>query len=722
MKLSLKKIFTALLIVSVIFLFALGSLALLFNYQLAGNQKNILQASTIDTSRFTMSNALASFLSRQSIILSRQNQVEGAETSTLTLRKPIEERFVEGVTTLAPLAQSNPEITASLNVIQDTYKKFLESDEQLLTLSQVIVKVRDQLKEASESAAQEVTNIIRLSRNISGVLSLQNEKLMEKVENFATSKERTSDPEFLASVGELTSSTISNGQIISQQLNTDFMTLTTLMQRLTQESNPDRLNDLKGNEIVQHVDLIRQDLDDLEKQLQSSPELSPILKIISEKFDAIVARLIEEPRNMFELRQEFNNKLITQDETINQIQQYLVDIDGQFRKLSDISTQIRTTLVNEAKNLMYKYKIIIIGMDEVFLIFMVSVGYFLQQAIANVLNLLTTVMRKMAYEEGGLKTRLKETNYEDLNEVVGSFNVMATNLDQSQAHLHALYRSSERFVPKAFLKLLNKESIEDIKLGDCAETTITVLFTDIRGYTTIAEKMNPKETYAFINGYFKYVAPIIRNHQGFISQYEGDGIMALFPHQADDGVRAVLEMEKALVAFNAEQPRDQQIHVGYGLNTGPAVLGTVGEEERLGANVISDAINLASRVEGLNKYYGTEFLISDTTYNALTQPKEYGVRLIDKVKVKGKVNAIYLYEIIAEEAMDKQQQAFLKTFEEAFDAYQNSDFVAALSGFKVCQSMKPKDQPSDIFIKRCQVFLEEGTPKDWNGTFVMKEK
>lgn len=442
MKLSLKKIFTALLFVSIIFLFALGSLALFFNYRLAENQNNLIQASTIDTSRFTMSNALTGFLARQSIILAQQNQVQGTETSTVTLRQPIEEKFREGMMSLEPLAEGNAEITSALTIIQETYKKFLENDERLLVLSQAILHVRDQLKQASEADAEGVKHIISLSQNISGTLSLQNEKLIGKVNEYAKNKDKLSETsqrdQFVSSVKELTSSTISNAQLISQKLNTDFTTLTTLMQRLTQESNPDQLNDLKGNKIVQLVDLIRQELKDMEEQLKDSSELSSIVKDISQKFNSIVAKLIEDPNNMFELRQDFNNKLIQQDQTINQIQNLLVDINNQFGVLSTISTKIRTSLVDSAKNLMVKSRIIIIGMDVVFLIFMVSVGYILERAISSALNLLTSVMKKMAHEEGGLKARLKETNYEDLNEVVESFNVMATNLDYTQTHLQEL--------------------------------------------------------------------------------------------------------------------------------------------------------------------------------------------------------------------------------------------------------------------------------------------
>jgi predicted ATPase/class 3 adenylate cyclase/predicted Ser/Thr protein kinase len=290
--------------------------------------------------------------------------------------------------------------------------------------------------------------------------------------------------------------------------------------------------------------------------------------------------------------------------------------------------------------------------------------------------------------------------------------------------MEILYRATERFVPKSFLKLLNKEHVEDVKLGDCTETVVTVLFTDIRGYTTLTEKLNPVQAYAFINGYLKHVAPIISAHQGFISQFQGDGIMALFPGQADDGMGAVLDMIDALVVFNEDQSKNNghQIRVGYGLNTGPAMLGTIGIEERMDANVISDAINLASRVEGLNKFYGTSFLASDATVNGLSNPNKYTVRLVDKVQVKGKKNAVSLYEVYCRGVATVQEREFIDKYEAAFKAYERGDIEVARDGFKQCLSLKASDQPSILLVERCEGLLKSGLPPGWDGTYEMMHK
>lgn len=297
-------------------------------------------------------------------------------------------------------------------------------------------------------------------------------------------------------------------------------------------------------------------------------------------------------------------------------------------------------------------------------------------------------------------------------------------LKKRYKELEVLYKATERFVPKSFLNLLKKEHIQDVKLGDCTEKVVTVLFTDIRGYTTLTEKLNPEQAYSFINGYLKHVAPIISSHQGFISQYQGDGIMALFPGQADDGMSAVLDMMEALIVFNAEQAKihGHQIRVGYGLNTGPAMLGTIGVEERMDANVISDAINLASRVEGLNKFYGTTFLVSDATVNSLSNSKKYPMRLVDKVQVKGKEKAVHLYEVYSRKGVSEKEQAFIDTYEAAFKKYESGDLEGALAGFKQSHKMNPLDQPSSLLIERCEGLLKSGLPPDWDGTYAMTHK
>lgn len=287
-----------------------------------------------------------------------------------------------------------------------------------------------------------------------------------------------------------------------------------------------------------------------------------------------------------------------------------------------------------------------------------------------------------------------------------------------------LYRSTEKFVPKSFLQLLHKEHVEEVRLGDSVEATITVLFSDIRDYTTIMEKQSPKEAFAFINEYLKIMGPIIRNHHGFINQYQGDAIMALFPRNAEDGMKAVIEMSSALVDYNKKQAELNRpiLKVGYGLNTGVAMLGTIGEEARMDANVISDAVNLASRVEALNKFYGTKFLISDATFNAISDKARYDFRLVDKVRVKGKKQVLYLYEVYLDDTMAEKEKAFIEHYETAFKAYESGKFTKSKALFEACQAEKPRDAATALFIERCNELIERGPPLGWDGTYTLLHK
>ncbi|MDH3900815.1 MAG: adenylate/guanylate cyclase domain-containing protein, partial [Gammaproteobacteria bacterium] len=202
-----------------------------------------------------------------------------------------------------------------------------------------------------------------------------------------------------------------------------------------------------------------------------------------------------------------------------------------------------------------------------------------------------------------------------------------------------------RFVPHEFLGYLRKEKIIDVSLGDNAQKEMTVLFSDIRNFTTISEKLSPEENFIFINTYLAIMGPIVREHGGFIDKYIGDAIMALFP-QADDAVKTAIAMLQQIPdCGHGEYLNDSALRIGIGLNTGHLMLGTIGETDRMEGTVISDAVNLASRIEGLSKEYGATLLASQATMNRLKHPEEFKYRCIGHIKVKGKTDKVTVYEI-----------------------------------------------------------------------------
>jgi len=223
-----------------------------------------------------------------------------------------------------------------------------------------------------------------------------------------------------------------------------------------------------------------------------------------------------------------------------------------------------------------------------------------------------------------------------------------SNTKALNEQLITLVDSYERFVPKDFLSLLEKESIVDVGLGDQVEKTMSVLFVDIRNSTTLSEKMDPQENFNFINTFLSVMCPIIRKHNGFVDKYIGDAIMALYPRNADDAIQCSLEMMQALIEFNQirENEGKEAIAIGIGINTGSLMLGTVGEEGRMNATVISDAVNVASRVESLTKVYKAPILITEHTYKDLKNPARYLIEIVDdQVIVKGKTKSIAIYKV-----------------------------------------------------------------------------
>jgi signal transduction histidine kinase/DNA-binding response OmpR family regulator len=184
------------------------------------------------------------------------------------------------------------------------------------------------------------------------------------------------------------------------------------------------------------------------------------------------------------------------------------------------------------------------------------------------------------------------------------------------AKINAAYN---RFVPHEFLQFLEKESIVEVRLGDYVQKEMTIMFSDVRSFTSLSEKMTPKENFDFLNMFLGGVGPCIREHRGFIDKYLGDGIMALFPESPVDAVEAALAMQVQLDEFNTHRATEgyPPIKIGIGLHTGSLILGTIGEEKRMEGTVISDAVNLASRLEGLTKWYGCTLIISEQTLKAL---------------------------------------------------------------------------------------------------------
>ena len=236
-----------------------------------------------------------------------------------------------------------------------------------------------------------------------------------------------------------------------------------------------------------------------------------------------------------------------------------------------------------------------------------------------------------------------------------------------------------RLVPHEYIKALGHDQISEVKLGDQVEKEVTVFFSDIRSYTSISEQMTPRENFNFLNSYFGRVGPLIKKHQGFVNQYYGDGIMSLFLQHPEDGISAAIAIHIALRQYNQERVSKSRIpgKIGIGGHCGPLMLGVIGEVLRMEANVVADTVNIASRMEGLTKYYGASIITSEPTLKKIQHPDKFHYRYLGKVQVKGRKEPIGVYDFFDgdQPAIIQRKLDSLGAFRDGMQAYYEKSFV-----------------------------------------------
>ena len=281
-------------------------------------------------------------------------------------------------------------------------------------------------------------------------------------------------------------------------------------------------------------------------------------------------------------------------------------------------------------------------------------------------------------------------------------------------------------MPNAFLRSLGKDNITDVVLGDHAEQKVTVSFSDIRNYTTLSEQMTPEENFRFVSSFNSRMSPAIHRHEGFINQYLGDAIMAIFPKQPTNALAAAIEMQILLQEYNqSRQAKGKSLlKVGMGLHSGSLVMGIIGDEQRMDAATISDTVNVAARIESLTKHFGVNILLSEDTYTQLEQPNNFNCRYLGQVQVKGKHQAIGIYECFdgdsaAQQVLKKQT---LATFEKGLQHYFNKEFQAAIRAFETIIVTNPADKPAQLFLKKATYFIANPVAKEWTGIEKMERK
>jgi hemerythrin len=278
--------------------------------------------------------------------------------------------------------------------------------------------------------------------------------------------------------------------------------------------------------------------------------------------------------------------------------------------------------------------------------------------------------------------------------------------------LHKTQQSFERLFPHQLIALMGKESILDVKLGDQFERKLTLLNSDIRNFTSLSESMSPQESFNFLNSYLEHMEPLVISNDGIVDKFIGDSILALFTKGADSALQAAIEMIEVLERYNAGRlcAGYQPMQIGIGLNTGMAVVGTVGGMTRMDSTVIGDSVNITSRIESATKIYSTPILISQNTLYDLTLHDRYEIRFVDRIKVKGKNQPISIFEVFNNDTPGKRslKKASKEKFEMALSYYHMIMIPQALELLGECLKDNPDDIPAKIYLGRCEEYLAKG--------------
>lgn len=292
-------------------------------------------------------------------------------------------------------------------------------------------------------------------------------------------------------------------------------------------------------------------------------------------------------------------------------------------------------------------------------------------------------------------------------------------------------QKERKFIEGAFSRYVNKDVVQQIQkdpkmlmLGG-AKHDLTIMFSDIAGFTTISEGFEPEELVGFLNEYLGEMTDIIMNYQGTLDKYEGDAIMAFWNapipqhNHALNACLAALENQKRLAELRQKWARAgmPEMKVRIGIHTGEAVVGNMGSKNRFNYTAVGDNVNLASRLEGINKQYGTYLMISQHTYEEVKD--KLICRELDDIRVKGKSKPVKIYELMTKkEGLTPELQKTLDTFAEGLKLYRNRQFSEAKAKFETLKN----DAPSLVFVKRCEVFIQSPPEDHWDGVWNFEVK
>jgi PAS domain S-box-containing protein len=295
-------------------------------------------------------------------------------------------------------------------------------------------------------------------------------------------------------------------------------------------------------------------------------------------------------------------------------------------------------------------------------------------------------------------------------------------------YFHYLHNAFKRYVPPSVSEIIAQDP-QRLELGG-EEKVLTVLFSDLIGFSAISERHAPREMVALLSDYFTEMTNQVFAYQGTLKEYVGDELMAIFgapvaqPDHPAKACSAALAMSATLARMRETWPRMGRpvLRARTGINTGPMLVGNLGSPFRFSYGVVGDQVNLASRLEGLSNIYGTEILIGHNTAEAVH--RQFRLREVDTVRVKGRQQGISIFELVAtaEAPITGQRQTTLGYYADGLAAYRARRWKSGISAFDKALAAGPEDGPSKVMRHRCRVYRESPPPEDWNGVFDHKTK
>ncbi len=397
-------------------------------------------------------------------------------------------------------------------------------------------------------------------------------------------------------------------------------------------------------------------------------------------------------------------------------------------------------LVSEQRDTFYSQINQITQRTGIILVLAIILGGIMVLVFAGYLtNPLTRVAQAMEkiISTNDLSNRVQVEYNDETGKLAHTFNMMVGALETAYNQIKrfafkaALAQKREHKIRNIFQKYVPADVIDEFftnpeKMLIGENRVISILFSDIRSFTSISEKMMPDDLVNSLNRYFTVMVDIIMARHGIVDKYIGDAIMAFFGapvRHKDDALQSVLagiEMSEALEEFNAQQRElgKPEFRIGVGINYGVVTVGNIGTEKKMDYTIIGDMVNLASRMEGLTKKYHQPLLISESLHQKVKD--EVDCRLIDTVAVKGKTKGVRIYTV--KKSLAEEENKAWTLHNTAMESYYRRDFDEAIGNFQNVQKIFPDDYASQLIIDRCRQFKVTPPPENWDGVEIMTEK